>query len=116
VDQVHEGHVLRQLHRQEAVGLDPETREEAPVGHGGQQERYGLGRGIELPQGVCERPEQGEVGLRSDRVVAQDLELHLHARERAQLREEVLGTEPRKQTAVEVQRDLSGDDVDLLSA
>ncbi len=51
VDQLHEGHVLGELHREEAVRLDPEAREEPAVRHPGQQHRDRLGRRVQARVG-----------------------------------------------------------------
>ena len=116
MDQLHESHVLGQLHRQEPVRLDAQAREEAPVGDGGEQEGDGFRRGIELAQRPRERVEQREVGLRRDGLVADHVELELHAAQGAQLGEHILGAKAREQPAVEFERHLIGDHVDLLAA
>jgi H+/Cl- antiporter ClcA len=116
VDQLHKGHVLGQLHRQEAIGLDAQAREEAPVGDAREQQRDGLAGGIQLVQRAGQRVEHRHVGLPAARVVADELEVDLDAGERPQLGVDVLGAEAGEQAAVQLQRDLIGDHVDLLSA
>src|SRR5690242_6893196 len=61
MDELHEREVRRQLHRQEAVRLDPEPGEEAGIRHAGLHERDRNTLGIEVAEGVCERLEEPEV-------------------------------------------------------
>src|SRR5207237_4381193 len=61
---------LGKIERQEAVRLDPDAREEAPVGDADLEHRHGDRLRIQLAQDGSERVEQRQVGLGWAGVVA----------------------------------------------
>jgi hypothetical protein len=104
-------------HGDEPVGADPEPREVASVGAARREPGHGntlrVGLAHDRPQRLEERP-QLRLRLRGPHV--QLLQLDLRSDHRAQLRAHVLGTEAREQAAVQIERDLARDDVDLRAA
>ena len=95
VDQLRELEVLRQPHRQEAVGLDADPGEEAAVGDADLEQRHRDPFRVELADHACERLEEAEVGRRRAGVVADELELDVVAGERLQLGDQLVGRRSR---------------------
>ena len=111
-----EREVRRERERHEAVRLDPERRQVAPVGHRGHEHRDGDALGVELADHAREPVEEGHVRRCRPGVEARHLELDVVADDRADLREHVVRPEARKRAPVEVDDDLAGDDVHRRSA